>query len=494
MRNIIALFAGVIALLILLVPAAAQDQTVVDIAAGNEDFSTLVAAVEAAGLVETLSGEGPFTVLAPTNEAFAAALDALGLSAEELLANTELLTSILTYHVVSGSLTFGDLQGSTTTLSGEDITVDGRSVNGSATITSFNTPASNGIVHILDAVLIPPSLGPANIRVAHLSPDAPAVDVYVNGSVALASLAYPSMSDFVEIRPGTYSVAVAPAGTSLEEAVIGPIDLEVGGNATLTVAAIGTLANETLTVQVLDEGFHNSAADGSAVINVFHAIDGASSVNILANGTIAISQLAYPGSQITNDGAFDLEVEAGTYEFGVRANGANLAGQEVPIVAGVNYFIAAIGTPGDASLFIAAEGLSPTIVDILASNDAFSTLLTAAAGAGFADALAGVGPFTILAPDNEAFGAALEALGLTPADALSNPELLADILAYHVIPGDFTIGDLQAAGSATTLQGGTVEISGEMINGTALIEGRNYNPLNGSIIYIDSVLVPPASE
>ena len=73
--------------------------TIVDVAVDRRLFTTLVAAVQAAGLVETLSGDGPFTVFAPTDDAFAAALDALGLTADELLADTDTLTSILTYHV-----------------------------------------------------------------------------------------------------------------------------------------------------------------------------------------------------------------------------------------------------------------------------------------------------------------------------------------------------------------------------------------------------------
>jgi uncharacterized surface protein with fasciclin (FAS1) repeats len=85
--------------------------TIVDIAVGNEDFSTLVAAVQAAGLVDALNGEGPYTVFAPTNEAFAAALEALGISAEDLLADTETLTSILLYHVVEGKVMAADVVG-----------------------------------------------------------------------------------------------------------------------------------------------------------------------------------------------------------------------------------------------------------------------------------------------------------------------------------------------------------------------------------------------
>jgi uncharacterized surface protein with fasciclin (FAS1) repeats len=145
---------------------AATDQpgTIVDVAAGAGTFNTLVAAVEAAGLVETLSGEGPFTVFAPTDDAFAAALEELGLTAEELLADTETLTSVLTYHVVAGEVPSSQvvtMDGqSVPTVNGAEvtITVDGETVMvNDATVTAVDVPASNGVIHVIDAVLLPPA-------------------------------------------------------------------------------------------------------------------------------------------------------------------------------------------------------------------------------------------------------------------------------------------------------------------------------------------------
>jgi uncharacterized surface protein with fasciclin (FAS1) repeats len=138
--------------------------TIVDIAAANDSFTTLVAAVQAAGLVDTLSGEGPFTVLAPTDDAFAAALADLGLTAEELLASPD-LADILTYHVIAGEVdgaTAMSLDGqSATTVNGADINisvVDGDIViNDTATVIAGDVEASNGIIHIIDAVLLPPA-------------------------------------------------------------------------------------------------------------------------------------------------------------------------------------------------------------------------------------------------------------------------------------------------------------------------------------------------
>lgn len=136
--------------------------TIVDVAVAAGDFSTLVAAVDAAGLTETLSGPGPFTVFAPTDEAFAAALESLGLTADELLADTATLTSILTYHVIAGEVPASQvvtMDGQTAaTVNGADvtITVDGDTVMvNDATVTAVDIPASNGIIHVIDKVLIP---------------------------------------------------------------------------------------------------------------------------------------------------------------------------------------------------------------------------------------------------------------------------------------------------------------------------------------------------
>ena len=143
--------------------------TVVDIATSNDDFSILVAAVLEADLAGVLSGDGPFTVFAPTNDAFAAALEALEISAEELLASPD-LGAILTYHVVAGNLLAADViaaveaGGGTAmveTVNGASITVeivDGNVViDGTATVIMTDLVAGNGVVHVIDAVILPPA-------------------------------------------------------------------------------------------------------------------------------------------------------------------------------------------------------------------------------------------------------------------------------------------------------------------------------------------------
>ena len=141
---------------------AAED--IVAIASANEDFSTLVAAVSAAGLVETLQGEGPFTVFAPTNAAF----DALpaGLVDKLLMPeNKDVLVKILTYHVVSGAIMAADVTaGDVASVEGGMIAVTtndgGVQVNG-ASVVSPDILASNGVIHVIDAVILPPDVDPA---------------------------------------------------------------------------------------------------------------------------------------------------------------------------------------------------------------------------------------------------------------------------------------------------------------------------------------------
>jgi uncharacterized surface protein with fasciclin (FAS1) repeats len=139
--------------------AFAADKDIVDTAVGAGDFTTLVAAVQAAGLVDTLKGEGPFTVFAPTDAAFAALPAG---TVEDLLKpeNKDKLVSILTYHVVAGKVMSGDLTEGmmAPTVQGSEVTITldgGAKVNG-ANVTTADIEASNGVIHVIDAVILPP--------------------------------------------------------------------------------------------------------------------------------------------------------------------------------------------------------------------------------------------------------------------------------------------------------------------------------------------------
>ena len=158
MKNVLL---GGVAAALLSAPAFAGDSK--DIVATAQEagaFSTLIAAVEAAGLVETLQGDGPFTVFAPTDEAFAALPEG---TVENLLKpeNRDQLTAILTYHVVPGKVLSTDLQDDmeAKTVNGEEVTIDldnGVMVE-EANVTQADLEASNGVIHVIDKVIMPGS-------------------------------------------------------------------------------------------------------------------------------------------------------------------------------------------------------------------------------------------------------------------------------------------------------------------------------------------------
>ena len=100
----------------------------------------------------------------------------------------------------------------------------------------------------------------ARVRVAHFTVDAPAVDVFVNGSAVLTGVPFPAVSDYLEVPGGTYSIAVAPAGAGIEAAVIGPVDIEFAAGGSYLVAAIGQLADGSFQPFVINESsFYNAA-------------------------------------------------------------------------------------------------------------------------------------------------------------------------------------------------------------------------------------------
>lgn len=137
--------------------AAGHSMDIISTAEGAGSFTTLLAAVEAAGLTDTLKGDGPFTVFAPTDEAFAALPAG---TVESLLADPEALAKILTYHVVAGKVMSTDLSDGLVaeTVNGAEVTFaigDSVMVN-DATVTAADIEASNGVIHVIDKVIMPP--------------------------------------------------------------------------------------------------------------------------------------------------------------------------------------------------------------------------------------------------------------------------------------------------------------------------------------------------
>lgn len=138
-------------------PAAKAPADIIETAKAAGSFNTLGKAIEAAGLAETLKGEGPFTVFAPTDEAFAKLPEG---TLNGLLQDKEKLSMILKYHVVEGTVTSKDVAklSSAQTVGGKELkisTAGGRVMVGKATVTQADIPASNGVIHVIDSVLLP---------------------------------------------------------------------------------------------------------------------------------------------------------------------------------------------------------------------------------------------------------------------------------------------------------------------------------------------------
>ena len=138
-------------------PDTAAKGDIIETATAAGSFTTLAKAIDAAGLVETLKGEGPFTVFAPTDEAFAKLPEG---TLESLLADKQKLAAILTYHVVPGKISSADVAQlpMAETVNGQDVKItaaEGKVMVGNATVTQADVPASNGVIHVIDTVLLP---------------------------------------------------------------------------------------------------------------------------------------------------------------------------------------------------------------------------------------------------------------------------------------------------------------------------------------------------
>jgi uncharacterized surface protein with fasciclin (FAS1) repeats len=214
-----------LALLLLAGPGAATARAqsmsadIVDTAVSAGTFTTLAAALDAAGLVDTLKGPGPFTVFAPTDAAFA---NLPAGTVEALLADPDQLRAVLTYHVVAGRVTASDVVAlhSAPTVQGEEVTIStdsgGVHIN-DATVTSADIMASNGVIHVIDRVILPPSMTPASVATGDIVDTAIAAGQFTTLATALQAVGLVETlkgpGPFTVFAPTDAAFAKLPAGT-----------------------------------------------------------------------------------------------------------------------------------------------------------------------------------------------------------------------------------------------------------------------------------------
>ena len=420
---------------------AQMNTTVVDIIVNSEDHTLLEAAVGAAGLADALSGEGPFTVFAPTDAAIVALTEALEITADELLALPN-LGDILQYHVVGAEAYSTDLSDGQEieTLLGENVTVsitaDGVFIN-NAQVTAADVAADNGVVHVIDAVLLPPA-----------PPTNTVVDIIVNSedhTLLEAAVGAAGLVDALSAEgPFTVFAPTDDAFTALTEA------LDVTVDELLAYPSLPAVLQYHV---VGAEAYSTDLTDGQEI-------------ETLLGEDVTVS--------ITADGVF--------------INNAQVIVADLAADNGVVHVI-------DAVLMPELEE-ETTVVDIIVESEDHTLLEAAVGAAGLVDALSGEGPFTVFAPTDAAIVALTEALEITADDLLALPNL-ADILQYHVVGAEAFAADLTDGQLIETLQGSNVTVSitadGVFIN-DAQVTVADLEADNGVVHVINAVLLPPTTD
>ena len=465
--------------------------TLVELVVETEALSVLEAAVIKAGLVETLSSEGPFTVFAPTDDAFVALLEVLGddynslddFDSEEEIA---LLTDILLYHVIVGAtVKEADLsEGSVATALADnsleiiaegDTFVIGDASDVNANITGTDFMASNGVAHTIDKVLLPQS----------------AIDF-------VASL---QMKNIVEIAIETDDLsllvdALVAANAGLVEAL--------SGEGPFTVFAPTNEAFVNL-LSILGDDYH-SLEDFDTQEEIDLLVD-ILTYHVVA-GTAAFSTDLSNGQQITTlqGGMLGISLNNGVHVIDASDTNASVILPDVEASNGVVHVINKVLLPQSAIDFVAQLQLK-TIVEIAVETDDLSLLVDALvqADAGLVEALGGEGPFTVFAPTNHAFVELLGILGddyhsIADFDTAEEKELLVAVLTYHVVAGTAAFStDLSNGQQIPTLQGENLGVV--LNNGVHIDDATDTNATvvladveasNGVVHVINKVLLPQA--
>ena len=295
---------------------AAEVGTIVDVAIAAGTFDTLVAAVSAAGLAETLSGEGPFTVFAPTDDAFAA-LPAGLVDALLLPENEAALVAVLTYHVLGAEVPSSDVAtGAVATLQGEEIELvageNGVTVNG-ANVIAVDVEASNGVIHVIDSVLVPPSIDATALLVADaMESEAMEEEMEVGTIVDVA------------VEAGSFNTLVA-AVTAADLAET------LSGEGPFTVFAPTDEAFAALPAGLVDALLLPENKDALVAVLTYHVLGAEVPSSDGATGAVATLQ--------------GEEIELVASDDGVTVNGANVIAVDVEASNGVIHVIDAVLVP-----------------------------------------------------------------------------------------------------------------------------------------------------
>merc|ERR1712195_55019 len=426
-------------------PLALYPKDIVELSESQPALSTLVQALVAGKLTATLSGKGPYTVFAPTNDAFgkipAAAL-------QKLLANPTELDKVLEYHVLAGKFSMRDLMAvlSVQTLEGENLKVSGSgkviNVN-EAKVLKADVEASNGVVHVIDTVLSLPK------------------DVMVSAPPT------PTTKNIVQLAQTTPDLS-----TLVLALVAGGLTGTLSGKGPFTVFAPTNEAFAKIETKALNALLKNKAQLDKLL--EYHVLAANFRMRELMTVKI-VKTLEGESLDVSNPGGV------------IQVNNAKVLTADV---AASNGFVHII----DSVLMVPSGPplpLKKDIVHVAESNADLSTLVAALTAGKLVATLEGKGPFTVFAPTNEAFAK-------IPKDTLTallgNQKLLDQVLEYHVLSGAFSMRDLMAAKLITTLEKEEVLVRsmGEaiMVNNADVVVA-DVEATNGVVHVVDKVLVPP---
>ncbi len=433
-------------------PAAAAPaaKDIVDTAVADGRFKTLVAAAQAAGLVDTLKGKGPFTVFAPSDDAFAKLPAG---TVDALLKDPAKLKDILLYHVVAGNVMAADAAklNSANTVQGQPITikVDGNKVMiNDALVTIADIKTSNGVIHVIDKVILPPAPKAAEPT------KAPAA-------------AAPAAKDIVDtaVADGRFKTLVAAAQAA------GLVET-LKGTGPFTVFAPSDDAFAKLPAGTVEALLKDPAKLKDILL--YHVVAG----NVMAADAAKLTSAKTVQGQ-------PLAIKADGNK--VMINDAIVTIADIKTSNGVIHVVDKVILPPAAAAPAAKD-----IVDTAVADGRFKTLVAAVQAAGLVDTLKGKGPFTVFAPSDDAFAklpaGTVEAL-------LKDPAKLKDILLYHVVAGNVMAADAAKLTSADTVLGKPIMIKvkdGKVMINDATVVIPDVKAGNGVIHVIDSVMLPPS--